>query len=309
MLCRHYASARVFRSIPLLVLSLLLTFGCVPTIPEDDFLEVASEFALAPEQSFDQLKIVFGMPFVPTVDNPGEINLAFEEELVRTADGELLRVWYIPRQDARGTLVFSNGAVGDISCYLLIALLLRGNGYSVVLYDYRGFRGSTGTADLTAVGTDLDAVLDWTLARTGESSVTLMGVSVGTIPTVAAAASRPDDVNAIVLDGAISLRHEIKRFAALLDGPPEDYVAQFDDSLLLDEQIGAVTQPMLVFTYGLDEYATSAVVPRITAQTRAALTVYDFPTLAHARGPYLRTEEYAGVLAGFFDACHGASGE
>ena len=38
--------------------------------------------------------------------------------------------------------------------------------------------------------------------------VTLMGVSVGTMPAVAQAAARPEDVNTLVLDGLISLRIE-----------------------------------------------------------------------------------------------------
>ena len=69
--------------------------------------------------------------------------------------------------------------------------------------------------------TELEAVLDWTLEYTGREQVTLMGVSLGSIPSVSHAVLRPDDVNAVILDGVISLRIEAERFAYLLANDAE----------------------------------------------------------------------------------------
>ena len=119
-----------------------------------------------------------------------------------------------------------------------------------------------------------------------------MGVSIGTVPTVAHAALRPEDVNAVVLDGAISLRIEVERFEWLLAGIIEPFVSQFDSTMMLAEQIRHMEQPTIAFVYGQDEYATSANLARLMAQSPATVTIVEFPDLPHARGPYLETATY-----------------
>ncbi|MBN2446625.1 MAG: alpha/beta hydrolase [Phycisphaerae bacterium] len=277
----------------------VLLGGCGSITSVDEFVEFASEIALAPDSTCEELKVVYGVPHLPTVDNPGEVNIRYEEHYVTTGNGAQLRVWYVPADADRGTIVFSNGAVANMSCFLLETYMLRYDGWSVVMYDYEGFGGSTGDASLATLYVDLEAVLDWTLEYTGREQVTLMGVSLGSIPSVSHAALRPDDVNAVILDGVISLRIEAERFAYLLANDAERYIRLFDTTLLLDDQISGVTQPMLVYTYGKDEYATSAHVPELVADCPGDVKIVDYPNLPHARGPYLETATYFHELEEF----------
>jgi pimeloyl-ACP methyl ester carboxylesterase len=273
------------------------TSGCTMLgITEDEFVGVASGFALAPDKTCEELKYAFGVPHLPTVDTPEGIGIAYEEAAVTTAEGNTLRVWYVPALLDRGTVVLSMGAVGNMSCFLYVTYMLRANGWSVVMYDYTGFGGSSGSPSLVHLYDDLDAVLTWTLERTGQPQATLMGVSIGSIPSVALAVSRPEAVNGVVIDGPISIAAEIKRFRALLLGNPPDFLARLDPLSLLDNTVPQLTQPALVFLYGRDEYMSSAAFPPLTSAAPAPIRLVRFDDLAHARGPYLETAVYFAEL-------------
>ncbi|MFH1746544.1 MAG: alpha/beta fold hydrolase [Planctomycetota bacterium] len=287
-----------FAPLSLVILALLLT-GC---IPEPAFVDLASCIALDPSKTCEWLKVVFGVPELEPVDNPGQADMVYEETQVTTAAGETLRVWYVRSPENRGTIVFSNGGVGEMACYLLITKTLYDEGWSFVMYDYQGFGGSTGRPELDSLYGDLDAVLDWTLANTDAEQVTLMGVSGGSIPSVAHAAAQPEFVNAVILDGVISLRAEIERFSYLCAGRPERYYTLFDDETRLQVQIQQVTQPILAVVYGQDEYATSAHVPGILALSPAPATILEFPDLPHARGPYHEPDRYFENVKAFLDS-------
>lgn len=279
--------------------SAVLLTGCVPLIPTDGFVDLTSSFALAPQRTCEELRRIAGVSILQDVANPGELGLDYEEAIVPTSDGETLRLWYIPSPEDRGTIVFSMGAVADIGCYLFIPMQLQERGWSVVIYDYQGFGGSSGQASLNTLVGDLDAVMDWTMARIAHPQVTLLGASVGTIPTVTQAVLRADEVNALVLDGAISFRAEIDRLWFLYGGQTDRYLAQFDQTLWLAEQIKSVTQPIQAFAYGRDEYATSHSIEQILAKSPAPSSVHYFEDLGHSRGPYRNPDEYFGIVEPF----------
>jgi len=62
----------------------------------------------------------------------------------------------MPVEPAHGTVIVSPGNSGSMACYLLTAQLLTDDGYSVVIYDYEGFGGSSGQASLETLRPDLE---------------------------------------------------------------------------------------------------------------------------------------------------------
>ena len=280
-----------FRSLALLPL-LLVPAGCIPLIPPDRFLAVASDFALAPEWTCEELKVVFGVPELSTVRDPAGIDLAYEETYVTTAAGESLRVWYIPAPEERGTILLAYGAVGELPCYLLLAKYLVPNGWSMVMYDFQGFGQSTGDPSLTSLMPDHDAVLEWTLARTGRPQITLLGISIGSVPTVAQAVRRPEVVNAVILDGTISFRSQLERFQVWIGGRVREYLDLLGPALDLETQITQVHQPILAFVYGFDEWTPPQRIRSILARAAGDVSIHEFPQLPHARGPYLATDTF-----------------
>ncbi len=295
-----HASTRSLRIAPALLAIGLA--GCGPLIPEEAFLELASAFALDPTKTCEELKVEFDVPHLIPVDHPGEIDLEYEEVYLPNALGVPLRVWYLPHAQHRGTVVLSNGAVGEMACYLLIPKTLHEHGWAFVMYDYQGFGGSGGRPALASLHGDLEAVLNWALAKPEIEEVTLMGVSIGAVPSVAHAASRPGQVNALILDGLISLQTEVERLRVLFAWRPAVYYGQFDEALRLQLQIPDVRQPVLAVVYGRDEYATSAQTRSILATSPAPATILGFPDLPHARGPYLAGERYFENVVGFLDS-------
>lgn len=273
--------------------------SCAPVIPESVFLEVASDWALGPERTCNELKIAFGMPNVTTVAHPGELGLDYHEEHIPLAEGGSLRAWYLPAADSRGLVVLSNGAVGEMACYLFITLNLLERGWSVAMYDFSGFGGSSGEASLTTLVSDGRAGVDWARQVSGEGRVILWGVSLGTIPVADYAAAYPERVEALVLDGPISLRAEIESFAFVLAWQPERYLRLFEPSAQLEETLPRVTSPLLAYTYGQDEFATARRAPAILAMSSGPVVACTFNELRHARGPYLATETYFEVLEAF----------
>jgi pimeloyl-ACP methyl ester carboxylesterase len=271
----------------------------VPLVSTEDFPKFVSKWALSPHVTCEQLKTTFGVPELTTVRDPAEIGLPFEEACAPTAAGERLRVWYIPAQPDRGTVLLAYGAIGELPCYLLIAKNLVAAGWSVVMYDYQGFGGSTGKPSLSSLLVDHDAALDWALTRTGRPHVTLMGVSIGTLPSVAQAARRPEAVNALVLDGVLSLRAQLEQFWFLIGGRTREYLDLFDPALRLEEQITHAWQPIQAFVYGRDEWTSSKKVRSVLARAATQPQIHEFPALAHARGPYLSTQTYFAELDAF----------
>lgn len=284
-----------------LVLAGLLS-GCIPLIPEDKFLDVASSVAMAPEKTCDVLKVEFGLPTVTTVSYPDEIGLTFSEHRIPISETDTLRAWFLPAQEERGVVVLSYGAVGEMACYLLIANELVARGWSVAMYDYSGFGGSDGKQSLTALNRDGYAAIDWAREFSHHERVVLFGVSLGTIPSTAYAAEYPDRVAAIVIDGPISLAAEVESFSILLGLQPRRYAALFEPPLLIEHNLPRVTAPTLAFLYGQDPSVSATKIPAILSEAQAAVTWHEFTGLDHARGPYHAEHEYFAQLETFLAA-------
>ncbi len=273
--------------------------GCGFAIPLNQFLDVANGFALAPQKTCIELAEQFDLPAFEGLTSPADIGLSYLEQQIPVAEGRSLRAWFIPAADAQGLVVLSYGAVGEMTCYLWIVLNLVERGWSVVMYDFTGFGGSTGTPSLVNLAEDGRAAIDWALPFSEDGRVIVMGISLGTIPSVINAVENPDVVTAIVLDGPISLRAEVERFSFLLGFRPEDYVPLLPAEALMDLRVADITQPLLAYTYGHDEFATSAVAVDLLAGSGGPVQVRHFADLAHVRAAYFAQRAYFHTLSNF----------
>ncbi len=280
-----------------------LAAGCVPALPQPQDADAVdgllSKLILQPYVTCEQLKSGLGLDFLPDVSDPSGADLRYEESWIVTPDYELLRTWYLPTRLQRGTIVLSMGAAGDVACYLFIAKLLAGNGWSVVMYDNRGFGLSTGSPSLNALGPDLEQVVDWARARTGREQVTVLGISLGTIPAVSVAARRPDAVNALILDSPVAMGEEIKRFSGLLAGLTQAMLASINPELLPEERIRDVRAPVLIYLHEDDIVTPPATIETIFNNATSLKTLIRFPGLPHVASPYYRTAQYTYYLETF----------
>jgi pimeloyl-ACP methyl ester carboxylesterase len=276
--------------------------GCPPPLPApEEIMKGLSYAVLQPQTTCDELRRDFKLENLPLVDNPAEVGIEYEEVAVPAPDGQTLRVWYMPLADPRGVVVVSGGNSGSMACYLFTAMLLTYDGWSVVMYDYEGFGGSSGVADLNTLRGDLEAVVDWAHTQTGSPHLSLFGMSLGTIPTVAVAVDRPDVVNAVVLDSPVALDGEIERFAYLVRGRAAQIIAVLAPWLVTTNVIGEMQQPALVFVHGDDAVTPPDTVWHMLQNTSAAIDVVEFDGLGHAAGQFRRTEEYNAHLVEFLE--------
>ncbi|MEW6249468.1 MAG: alpha/beta fold hydrolase [Planctomycetota bacterium] len=305
-----------------LVLGLVFLAGCPqpPPLPEPDELHANLSYAvLQPELTCAELRESYGLEGLPVVDTPAEAGMAYTEHWIPGPEGTTLRAWYIPAPAAaaaasglagaalagaasgRGLALISCGNSGSMACYLFTARLLTERGWSAVLYEYEGFGGSTGVPSLNRLRDDLSTVLDWTLAETGLTEVTLVGISLGSIPSVAVAAVRPEAVNGVILDSPIALGAEISRFASLIGGPTRvrEVIARLEPWLLSEAVIGLVQQPLLIFSHEDDPVAPPDSTRLLYDRAAGPKELVYFAGLDHAAGQFLRTETYAAHLEAF----------
>lgn len=293
------AGARCFS-----IITFLFIAGCAPVaeIPlptPASMANLLNALLVDPKVPCETLRAQFGVESLPLADNPGEVGMAFEEAFVVTEDGIPLRTWYLPAVAERGVVIVSIGAVGQMSCYLYTAQLLVNLGYSVVIYDYRGFGGSGGVVDVTNLATDLDAVLRWTRTRTGHPQVSLAGISLGSLPSVAVAARRPDAVNAVLLDSPVSLEQLISRFTFVLQDKTQAFIRALAPDLASEDLIVDVHAPLLVMVGAQDRLTTPGSVERLFDLAPGPKVFGEIPDVGHARGIFFETSVYTLFVESF----------
>ena len=97
-----------------------------------------------------------------------------------TPDGETLEAWWIPNPhpDSKAVIVFP-GRRGFRSRHMPNALVFWSAGYSVLLFQYRGYGRSSGTPTEEGLITDGLTAFDWVRHNTGDWPIVLFGRSLG----------------------------------------------------------------------------------------------------------------------------------
>jgi fermentation-respiration switch protein FrsA (DUF1100 family) len=132
-----------------------------------------------------------------------------EDVWFRGRSGELLHGWYVR---ARGvetqnapTVIYFHGNGGNINVIGWLGEALCARGFNVLLFDYRGYGRSEGSArDERAIYEDADAAYDYIVQERGTlpEQVVLYGQSLGTTAATDLAARRP--CGALILESGLS---------------------------------------------------------------------------------------------------------
>jgi fermentation-respiration switch protein FrsA (DUF1100 family) len=131
---------------------------------------------------FLQDRMVF-LPHLPgrALDaTPEAVGLGYEDAFIDTADGERLHGWFVPADNARGTLLFFHGNAGNISHRLDSLRIFNRLGLDVLMLDYRGYGQSSGEPSEAGTYRDARAAWDWLLARgVAPGRIVVFGRSLG----------------------------------------------------------------------------------------------------------------------------------
>jgi len=159
---------------------------------------------------------LFFKPMRQFIDDPLVMRYAPQDVLFKSPDGLNLHGWYVRARNEKGAVLVCHGNVENISTHIKLDLWLVDAGYSVFIFDYRGFGRSEGAPDIRGVHRDAEAALETlllTLPRIGKDGIFVFGKSLGASIAVYTVAHSPykDRVKALVLDSPFSSYRRIAR--------------------------------------------------------------------------------------------------
>lgn len=113
--------------------------------------------------------------------DPSSIGLAYEEARLSTEDGESLQAWWVPRPDARATVLFFHGNAGNITTRLETIRTLHRLGLNTFIIDYRGYGESSGRPTEKGLYRDAETAWRYLISERGlpPGEIVLYGRSLG----------------------------------------------------------------------------------------------------------------------------------
>jgi fermentation-respiration switch protein FrsA (DUF1100 family) len=141
-----------------------------------------------------QRRMVY-LPLTQTVPAVETVLPGATEAVLRTADGLELGAWFLPAAagPARRAVIVFNGNAGDRSYRAPLARALARAGFSVLLFDYRGYGGNPGRPSEAGLREDARAARRWLeeRAEVDPAEVVYFGESLGCGVALALSAERP----------------------------------------------------------------------------------------------------------------------
>lgn len=192
--------------------------------------------------------------FFPTreiSETPQVLNLAYDDIILKTEDGIELNAWFIPApsKEAKSqlTVLFCHGNGGNISHRLDKIAMFCGLGFSVFIYDYRGYGKSEGRASEQGMYRDARAAYQYLVKQEAiaPDAIIVYGESLGAAAAVDLAAQAK--VGSLILEGAFSSAKDMAK--ELYPFLPSFVIQSKLDSL---SKMNAVSCPVL-FIHSQDD--------------------------------------------------------
>ena len=120
-------------------------------------------------------------PSAAIENTPEAAGLKYEDVTLTTSDGVKISAWYVPADDARGTVLFCHGNAGNVSHRLMDLVQFNDLGLNVLIFDYRGYGASEGSPSEKGTYRDAEAAWEHLLDRRGEKPgrIVVFGRSLG----------------------------------------------------------------------------------------------------------------------------------
>ncbi|AXK38862.1 alpha/beta hydrolase [Crenobacter cavernae] len=176
------------------------------------------------------------------VQTPRDAGLAYEAVWLTTEDGIRIEAWYLPAPAARGVALLAHGNAGNISHRMDYAPMFHRLGYSLLLFEYRGYGRSEGRPSEEGTYADARAAWRYLVAERGfpPERIVLVGESLGgAVVARLAADERP---GALVLASSFVSVPELA--AELYPWLPARWLARYRYDAL--EALGRVSSPVLI---------------------------------------------------------------
>lgn len=135
---------------------------------------------------------------------PDMAGFTYEDIYFKTSDGKKLNGWFIPKDNARYTVLFCHGNAGNISHRLEKILLFHNLVLNVFIFDYRGYGRSEGAPCEKGLYRDVSAGYRYLTdeRRISCNDIILYGESLG--GAVAVNLAVKEKVRALITEGTFS---------------------------------------------------------------------------------------------------------
>ena len=229
---------------------------------------------------------------------PADFDLAVEEVSFAAPGGPRLHGWWMPAEgEARGTVVYCHGNAANLTRHVRYVSWLPSRGYSVLLFDYRGYGASAGAVTRAGTVQDATAAIDFALSRDPDR-VVVFGHSLGGAVGIRAAADRPA-VRGVMAESTFSNYRQIARLRTpwLAWLVPLVISSGWDPDAVLHQFAPA---PVFVIHGGRDHIVPLALGELLYAQASEPKELWVVPEAAHASPWTVRREEFERRFEVFF---------
>lgn len=239
---------------------------------------------------------------------PSWIGLPHDDVRLETSQGKPVFGWFIPAEGSEATVLIHHGAITNRSTSFTHYSLLHELGYNVMVYDYQGFGENWNSATLDSILPDANAALSYLQQRTGSGTdrIILFGISLGTLPAIAQAASSPDRVVGVILEGSFTIE-VLPPWSALLAGivPWANAIDHMPQELIPSQYVDHITIPKL-FLQSREDLVTpfpgAEQLYDLAPEPKQFIEVIGQHTLAMLFDPH-----YAEYLKSFLNGCLAAT--
>lgn len=214
------------------------------------------------------------------VGTPAEVSLEYEDAWFDAPDGVRLHGWYVPGSGST-TLLWFHGNAGNISHRLDHARLLHDHvGASLLMFDYRQFGRSAGTATERGVYADARGALAYLRSRPDAGDhLIYLGQSLGSAVAVDLATTDPP--RGLILEAAFESLSAMAQ--TILPGPLARALPSAFDSM---RKIPTVAAPVLFIHGEHDEVVPFEQGRRLFAAARPPKSFFTVRGAGH-NDPYL----------------------
>lgn len=229
---------------------------------------------------------------------PDSLKLKYESLKITTPDSLKLQVWkIIPELKVKNnsTIILTYGDSGNMSYWLNQAAILSQRGFSVILFDYRGF-GESSSFEMNQnqlyyneFAIDLISVIKWAKTEFPENKIGIWALSMGTIMSTIALEKEPLDF--FVGEGFVFNPIKIKSKIFELKGKE---ILLPDGHTEIQNKINTLAMPMLLFAGSEDIITTIEDSKNIVSQ-RKNRSIVTFNG-GHLQGFQSLTKKYFGDL-------------
>ncbi len=227
---------------------------------------------------------------------PDSLGLIYESKTILTPDSASIQLWHIKpsnETDNGNTIIICYGDAGNMSWWLNQAGILSQVGYTVILFDYRGF-GQSSDFDMNPAqlyynefAIDLESVIRWTKQNVKFKNVGILSYSMGTIMSTLAV--QTETVDFMISEGYVLNPESIKMKIKELKG--KDIILP-NDSKEYEAKIAKIPSPILVFSGTKDVITTTQDSEKIVSQKpNRKLIKFDG---GHLEGFQTLTKDYYG---------------